>query len=420
MRVPVSNSLPISCIAVVLLGGVLAACQSKTDSGAVATQLDKKFALVAPQDSPGTWYRCYRGTLGPKTITLHLQALPAGTENRTSTRFVGSYSGADGQPYELSSDYDAIITPDSVVVHDRSPELLDDNSNGPVWRLHRNGKELLGTRAGQPVQLREVELPGSTSFISLYFLDSVAAYPTQPKSVHGRTSLHVLVPTNGPEAARSALAAGMLRGLRGDSLDTNAVPSSPEQFWQQQRSAFRKEYQQSVTDLTKDRPAEPDTSTDAPSYNYMLRYEDQVATHVFWNQQNLLSLGFFAYSYTGGAHGNYGTSAVTFDTRTGRALRFPDIFRPNSDAQLSVLLEQAVRRVLHQPATTKLDEFLFVKKMPVSHNVYLTSSGAVFIYTPYEIASYARGELRVFVPQAQLRPLLKPNLPISGGEVSQR
>ncbi|MDF7813586.1 DUF3298 and DUF4163 domain-containing protein [Hymenobacter sp. YC55] len=420
MSLPVTSCLSPLRISSLLLGVLMAACQSKTDSGSIATQLDQKAAIVPPKDSPGTWYRCYRGTLGPETITLHLQMLPAGYGGRSAASFVGSYSGPDGQPYELGSDYDAFITPDSVVVRDQSLELQDENSNGPIWRLHINGKELLGNRAGQPVQLREVDLPGSISFISRYFTDSVAAYPNQPKSPHGHTSLHTLIPTNGPESARSALATGILRGLRGDTLDTKAAPASVEQFWEQQASAFKKEYQLSVADLVKDRPAEPDTSSSAPSYDYMLRYEDQAATHVLWNQQNLLSLGFFTYSYTGGAHGNYGTSAVTFDTRTGRALRFSDIFRPNSDAQLSTLLEQAVRRVLHQPASVKLDDFLFVKKMPVSHNLYLTSGGVVFIYTPYEIASYAQGELRLFVPLDQLRPLLKPNLPIGGAEVSHR
>ncbi|WP_414654756.1 RsiV family protein [Hymenobacter sp.] len=78
-----------------------------------------------------------------------------------------------------------------------------------------------------------------------------------------------------------------------------------------------------------------------------------------------------------------------------------------------------MRRHQHQPAT-KLDEFLFMKKMPVSHNIFLTSSGAVFIYTPYEIASFAQGEIRLFIPLKQLRPFIKSDLPWGREEVSQR
>jgi len=413
---PVRTSIGLSIA--LLLSEILASCQSDSNSKTTATQAEKTPASAVRRDTPGTWYRCYRGTLGPDSITLHLQTWPA---NRTSAVFVGSYSRADGQPHELGTEFDAVAKPDSVLVRDRDLEFSDATSSGPLWRLRLNGKELTGTWAGQQVQLREVQMPSSTSFLSRYFTDSVAAYSNKSKSVYGRTSLHTLEPANSPESTRNALMAGILRGLRGDTLDTQAVPASVQQYWQQQLQNFQKEYQASVAGLLKSQPPEPDTSSNAPSYDYMLRYEDQVATHVLWNQGNLLSLGFFTYSYTGGAHGNYGTRAVTYDARTGRALRFTDIFRPNTTAQLSMLLEQAVRRALHQPPTVRLDKFLFVEKMPVTHNVYLTSGGAVFIYTPYEIAAYAQGEIRLFVPLEQLRPLLKPGLPLSGGgEISRQ
>ncbi|MBO0358800.1 DUF3298 and DUF4163 domain-containing protein [Hymenobacter sp. BT186] len=405
----------------VLLLGVLAACQSKTDSGTTtATAPVQQPAAAGPQDSPGTWYRIYRGTLGTDSITLHLQTWPAGFESRRNASFVGSYSGADGQPYELGTDYNTEAKPDSIVLRDRDLTFADDNGSGPVWRLRLVGKELMGTRGSQRVQLREATLPGSITFASRYFTDSVAAYPGKPASPHGRTSLHVLLPTSGPETIRRTLTDGILRNLRGDSLATKAVPASVQQYWQQRFSAFQKDYRASVADLAPNLPTNPDTSSTAPSYDYVLRFEDQAATHVLWNQDNLLSLGFFSYSYSGGAHGNYGTSAATFNARTGQELRFKDILRSDAQAQLSALLEQAVRRTLKQPANVPLDQFLFVKKMPVTYNVYLTSGGAVFIYTPYEIASYAQGEIRLFVPREQLRPLLKSGLPWGGGEVSRR
>ncbi|WP_022822601.1 DUF3298 and DUF4163 domain-containing protein [Hymenobacter norwichensis] len=405
----------------VMLLSMLAACQSKTDSGTTTTTAPtQQLTASGPQDSPGTWYRIYRGTLGSDSITLHLQTWPAGFESRRAAMFVGSYSGADGQPYEVGTDYNTEAKPDSIVLRDRDLTFADDNSSGPVWRLHLTGKELRGTRGGQQVQLREVTLPGSIRFASRYFTDSVAAYPNKPASPYGRTSLHVLLPTNGSEASQRALTDAMLRNLRGDSLSTKAVPASVQQYWQQRFSAFQKDYRASVAELAPNLPTEPDTSSTAPSYDYVLRFEDQSATHVLWNQDNLLSLGFFSYSYSGGAHGNYGTSAATFNAHTGQELHFKDIIRPDAQAQLSLLLEQAVRRTLKQPANVALDQFLFVKKMPVTYNAYLTSGGAVFIYTPYEIASYAQGEIRLFVPRKQLQPLLKSGLPWGGGEVSRR
>jgi hypothetical protein len=405
----------------VMLLSALAACQSNTSSGTTAaTTPAQQAAPTGPQDSPGTWYRIYRGTLGTDSITLHLQTWPAGLESRRTASFAGSYSGADGRPYELGTDYNTEAKPDSIVLRDRDLTFADDNGSGPVWRLHLTGNALTGTRGSQQVQLQEVTLPGSITFASRYFTDSVAAYPNKSASPHGRTSLHVLLPTSGSETTRRALTGSILRNLRGDTLDSATAPAPIQQFWQQRLEAFQKDYRTSVAELAPNLPTEPDTSSNAPSYDYVLRFEDQSATHVFWNQDNLLSLGFFSYSYSGGAHGNYGTQAATFDVRTGRALRLQDILRRDAQAQLGVLLEQAVRRTLKQPASVPLDQFLFVKKMPITHNMYLTSSGAVFIYTPYEIASYAQGEIRLFVPREQLQPLLKSGLPWGGAEVSLR
>ena len=243
---------------VALLAATVVACQSKTDSGTAsnATATAPPTA-AAPQDSPGTWYRCYRGTLGADTITLHLQTWPTGFESRASATFVGSYSGPDGHPYELGTDNDTVAKPDSVVLRDRDLSFANENSSGPVWRLRLSGKELTGLRGSQRVQLREVTLPGSLTFASRYFTDSVAAYPNKPASPHGRTSLHVLLPTNAPETTRRPLNDGILRGLSGDSLYAKTTPTSAQQCWQQQLQAFQKEYKASVTELVPEMPTEP-------------------------------------------------------------------------------------------------------------------------------------------------------------------
>jgi hypothetical protein len=98
--------------------------------------------------------------------------------------------------------------------------------------------------------------------------------------------------------------------------------------------------------------------------------------------------------------------------RTGHRLRYDDIFRPAVDARLATLLGQAVRPLVGLAPSDPLDKQLFVKQMPVTHNVFLTNGGAVFIYQPYEVASYAQGELAVFVPLSKLRPLLRDGLPL--------
>lgn len=126
----------------------------------------------------------------------------------------------------------------------------------------------------------------------------------------------------------------------------------------------------------------------------------------------MLSVGYFSYNFSGGAHGSYGTTAASYDLRTGRRLRYADIFVPAAEGQLSALLGRAVRPLLGLAPADPLDKLLFVKEMPVTPNVFLTAGGAVFVYQPYEIAAYAQGEVRVFVPLAELQPLLRGGLPL--------
>jgi hypothetical protein len=240
-----------------------------------------------------------------------------------------------------------------------------------------------------------------------YFADSAAAFPKEAESPVGRISVQALVPLGSDDKARTNLEASMLRDLRGDTLD--GLPTiTLAALYKQQRQQFFQDYQQDATDS---RPAPADTAG-IGSYGIGMNYEDQTATYVLYQQGSLLSLGFFRYNFSGGAHGNYGLTPASYDLRTGRRLRYDDIFRPTAAQKLPALLGQAVRPEVGLQPSEPLDKQLFVNKMPVTHQVYLTATGAVFVYQPYEIASYAQGEIHVFVPLSSLRPLLRDGLPL--------
>jgi hypothetical protein len=191
-----------------------------------------------------------------------------------------------------------------------------------------------------------------------------------------------------------------------DYLDKGPAPASLKALWQQRRTAFSKFYREDAQAMVANQPLDsvPD---------YTLRYIRAQAMDVYCNESDLLSVGFTRYSYSGGAHGGYGTAAASYDLRSGRALQFADIFLPAAHTRLVPVLNRAVRRTMGLEQDEPLDEMLFVKQMPVTHNVYLTPDGVIFIYLPYEIASYAQGEIRVFVPYAEVRGLLRPGLPVA-------
>lgn len=381
---------------------LLAACRSDTKTPATVTAPPEVPATppgpAALPDSPGASYRIYRGLLPGTTdsLTLHLVRSPDSGDTELNGTYT-SYADASGQPFQLVRRESAT---DSLVLEDISYEHLGENHSGPMWKLHQQGTLLLGTIGGQPTRLRQVQPAGSIELRVRQFSDSVAAYPDKANSPHAHLSLQVLLPAH----VAAALTNNILRDLHGDTLANQPVVQ-PEQQWQQWNQQFTKEYREDAASLRKE------MQEDMPAY--ALRYESQRAAYVLWNQAPLLSLGLYHYSFTGGAHGSYGTIVATYNTRTGQRLRFDDVFRPGAETQLSSILDRAVRRTLRIPATEALDQTLFVKKMPVTPNFYLTSGGAVFVYTPYEIASYAQGEIHIFVPLQELQRVLLPPTPNS-------
>lgn len=402
--------LPAARLAALALGTSMAACQSGTDSAATA---DKPAAAAtlppAAPDSPGTWYRQYRGVLPgtpTDTVTLQLQLWPRAAPDPGWGGVAACYAGSDGHPFYMSG---SVGPTDSLTLADYAPEHSSPG-DGSMWRLRRQDSLLSGTVGGRLVRFREVQPTGSVRLASRYFHDSVAAFPGTPGTPYAQQTLLALLPTGGTSAtAQATLRNNLLRGLHDDTIDTRPIVPL-EKLWQQRRQQYAQDYRQ---DAAGSRPEPGDTSS--PAFGIGLRYDEQQLMHVLWNQAPLLSIGYFSYSFTGGAHGMYGTSAATFDTRTGRRLRYDDIFRPGTHASLVALLDQAARRTFGLAPGASLESTFFVRHVPVTRNVFLTSGGAIFIYGPYEIAPYAQGEIRIFVPFSELRPLLKPGLPVAGG-----
>jgi hypothetical protein len=324
-------------------------------------------------------------------------------------RVMGFYVSSDGHPYELWGEGVA-TSPDSLTLTDGNLMQADEGAVQPKWRLKVTGTDLQGIRAGQAIRLRLLNPTEGIRFITRAFSDSIPARPDHPEdSIVGRIRLHGVLPING--LAQQPLQKAIVRGLRHDTTETKAVPALAD-FWRQQRNEFAKDYQEEVGPQVAN--AKADTTSD---YNPVatLKYERENRTLILWNQGNLLSLGFFMYSYSGGAHGNYGTTVRSYDTRTGRTLRYQEIFRANSEKPLEKLLGQYARPVLGLKSGQPLSDALFENTLPATHNVYLTSGGAVFVYAPYEVASFAQGEIQVFVPFSSLQPLLQPGLPVAGG-----
>ena len=383
------------------LAALLSACHSNTKS-VVKVQISLPVAShpKAPAASPGSstsFYRQYRGVhpSSADTLELHLLVAPQPHLNAEFLEAIATYYGSDGHPYRLMVSQNV---PDSLLLTDISPEMALEGKTSPNWRLHYEKRGLVGTLNGQRIQLQEVHPIGSLSFDVRQYVDSVVAFPGVEDSPLGYISLQALV----PKGATPALEISLLH-----SSQPTERPAFPQPaHWAKQCLAFKKEYQQAAKSMRQEAEKEGPADDSEKPFSNELNQTQQEAAYVLWNRAPLLSIGVFHAAYTGGAHGSYSTQVVTYNTRNGQQIRFDDVFRPGTDAQLSRMLDRAVRLTMGIEEDEPLDKTLSVAHMPVTHNVYFTSGGAVFVYSPYEIASFGEGEVHVFVPLAELKPLM--------------
>ncbi|MBR6771637.1 MAG: DUF3298 domain-containing protein [Lachnospiraceae bacterium] len=122
----------------------------------------------------------------------------------------------------------------------------------------------------------------------------------------------------------------------------------------------------------------------------------------------VISLRCLYYLYSGGAHGNYGSEGVTFDSHSGQQLSFWDLAE-NREAFSQWTLEETLRQVGEEAEGLFADYEDTIRTVWENEpNWYLDAAGITIIFQPYEIGTYARGEVCVTLPYPELASLLRP------------
>ncbi|MBO2012709.1 DUF3298 domain-containing protein [Hymenobacter negativus] len=411
-----SSSARLSAVLLLALAG----CQSKTkqpDTAVTKAAASKPVALPGAT-TPATSYETYRGRFAAAadSFTLHLTRVPV-AEEFEAEGLAAYYYGSDGQVHELRERSNP--SPDSLLLGDSGPTSPDQPEKDYTWHLHREANgSWTGTRAGQPLQLQRVSsAPDGLGFSVVLHVEKILAFPSEPNSPYAELNLQGLVPT-GPAAntpANQLLAANILRSERGDTSASMPAPASLEALWRSQRQAYIRTYRADAADL---RPAPGSSEEEMP--RYALTYQQRSTANVMVHQPPLLSLAFPLYEYQGGNRGHLTTRFRSYDLRSGRVLSFDDVFLPGTRAQLVPVLEQHLRKELGLSATEPLEGGLMAGKMPVSTNICLTPGGVLFGYEPNAVAAEHYGAVTLFVPLAELRPLLREDLPLPASSVAVR
>lgn len=351
---------------------ILTACQPATPGQQAGVQDSTR--TTTPKPAPAVYYKRLKGTVASQPVTMHLI-------KRGPAAFEGWYAyDKQGIPIQLFHN-----TEDTVQLSFSewgTPEGGDNTFKGTLTDDGAYKGTWSGNNKTFDFDLKE-ELTGAVLFDVFTISDSALLFPANPKSPLGVASSTAVWPVGGADEA--ALAA-----VR-KALTPKDVPEDPEQIVRQPVASFLHEY-----NATHD---EVDTNDLKKGAGASWNWDAQHSVRIVWNAYPLVAFEISDYAYTGGAHGNHGSSFTVVDLARKKQLGLDDVFKPGYKAVLGTALENSFRKKYNVPAGEPLDkQYLFDKHIAPNDNFFVTDKGVVFCYTPYEIAAYALGQITLFVP----------------------
>lgn len=138
-----------------------------------------------------------------------------------------------------------------------------------------------------------------------------------------------------------------------------------------------------------------------------LAYSDDLTITVQRADSNVISFTLTDYTFTGGAHGNYGTGAVNYNAKTGEKISFSDL----SDDP-AAFHEDTLSYNQKLAETESYQERMFssdsigdgtLESVLYADDVwYLSPYGLVFMSNPYALGPYAAGIIEFIIPYSDL------------------
>lgn len=353
----------------------MAACQPKPPKQAQQQETSQDSTWKAT--TPANYYWLLKGTIAGQPVTMHLIRSGHGT-------YSGWYCyNKIGDPIALYH------TPEDSSAPIVLSEYTDPDMNSFFrGRLNPDG-HFTGIWQNGPREF-EFDLQEDTAaaiqFEVFSFSDSISLFANTSHSPIGMASASIVWPVGGADDAALQVIRGTLAPAGKD----------PQLAVREPVDTFLRDYKGNRDDV--------DTSNMGMSWSWSA----QTTARVVWNQYPLLAIEKFDYAFTGGAHGNYGSHFIAIDVAKKKVLTAGDIFQGNWKQPVGQALEKAFRKKYKVPAADPLNKgFLFSKHIVPNDNFFITDKGVVFSYTPYEIASYAMGQITLFVPFSELKGIVK-------------
>ena len=347
------------------------------------------FSLLAIAQSPESWYKVFTGKAGNLVTTVHL--------HKAGKNYSGyAWFEQNQTPMQLYSYY--VPKTDSIMISGSSG-TVSLVLTGILTATGFTGNSQL-IKEGSPAkqasfQLQETKEKSFTSF-NYFFAEGIDTMPAQYKNFSRFNYFSSAIWPTGTKPLDESL-----KKFIRTSLGIKTPTAETGKFITDAKNKLSKQWKAEYVRITPKETADLGMSLSLQEENKILLMHEN---------EKLISLAYYSFLEAGGAaHGSFSTTVATFNKQTGKQMQLTDVLNTQGINLLPGILEQVARIMYNAKNSKPLDQNGFtVKKIIPTKNMYVTGSGIGFMYAPYEIKSFADGEINLLVPFTALKPYLLP------------
>lgn len=345
------------------------------------------FCLTA-QPTEG-WCKVYSGKVGNLSATLHLHK---------AGKNYGGYIWFDQNQWPMSiySAEEAVKTDSTNISAGSGPVSL--SLTGVFANESFNGISLLQKEnSGSKKAVFQLQVDIGKNFTSFDYLyaHSTARLLPEIKNESDCDYLSATVWSKG----NTTIAEALKKQIR-QMLNIPSTVTEPGKWLADEKKKFVSSWKRENSRLS---PKE------ASDMGLSLSVQEENRVMIMYENERYITLAHYSYAFSGGAHGNYGTALSTLDKQSGKKLQLSDVVNAAGIKALPAVLEQVARLQYGVKNNNSLDQnYFLVKKIMPAENFYVTTAGIGFLYAPYEIKSFAEGEVNLLVPFSAVRTYLQP------------
>ena len=352
---------------------------------AIAFLLVANLVMAQPAES---WYKIFTGNAGSLAATIHLHKAGKNysgyiwfAQNQWPMQIYNGEPVAKTDSFMLS----AGSGPVSIVL----TGIMGDNSFTGNSRLIKEGSPSKSAAFQLQVSTEKIFTP-----FNYVFAEGNAKLPAQFKNESQADYFSAAIWPSGKNLLDEAVKKQVREML------TIKVPAIETGKWMtDEKNKMLANWKKENTKMTPAETAELGLS---------LSFQQENRVMVMYENEQLINLAHVRYEFSGGAHGNYTTTLPTIKKETGKKLHLTDVLTATGIKLLPTLLDQVARLQFGIKNKLPLDQNGFlVNRIAPSQNMYVTSSGIGFLYSPYEIKSFADGEVNLLIPFTALKGYLQ-------------